>query len=587
MYPAVTTLIVLVLAACIFALWFKYKKAILNRKLSSLRNLEFFPSEFFKERSFTDNSATDDRYRLFNPSLFRRNGELYTVHRVSNDNKCPSRKGKTLKAFSKIYITAPNGNSVKVDYEYPPDRFRCASGLEDSRSFTIRDKLYLVATDPQMKKCRNQMKLLEFGLDLNNLKVIGSIVPDRIIPLIYAPAVGTTQKNWAPFVKDESLYFIYRTNPHVILKCDINTGKCTEEAVTHNELVPDDLHGGTPAKLWGDCYITLSHVKYPLGRGFAYTTVFLTFNKDHPFDITAMSSEFFFEEYDGKNAIQFASGLEIITDDKGVEKFYISYGLQDCDSRIVSIPSQTVRNSLVNTPAQISLPGIVDCTIVISLARHADRWKLCEKRLKELGLKPELFEAVDGFKVGKDVLKSYGALDERPGIAGCIASHANVWRQVVARNIPVALICEDDAIFHEDFKKLFPLFWAEVPYDFHMIQIGHCGTNLGRDLVVNKAAMCMQAYIVSHEGAKQLLADLIPCKEPIDIKLVEKYRHMPRHRMFLFNGSRYPSKLKDADRKRRKRAHNKEDRNDQIYGAGLVFQDRRLGSTIHQMEVVH
>lgn len=555
-------------------------------RIGRLKHLSSYFSGDVKNHSI-EIPSLGDKMRLFNPSLFMRNKELHMVARVSNAHNCKSSSNDPKGTITNdIIIIRPDGTHLSVDYIHQFKFPSCADGYEDPRSFVYHGKLYLLVTDPQVIECNNQMKLLEFNMsDLDSPK---SITPTKVISLLYKSAKELTQKNWMPFIKGdngvEELFMIYQVNPHMVLKCDLTDGSCVKVAESVN-LLPRNLRGGTPAKRWGDEYVTFAHARYTVKEKTFYTTVVYTFEKEYPFRITAISDEFFFNEYDTveqEKIIQFVSGLEISGDSKEESIFHISYGLQDCESRMISIPEKIIKRLLRKIPNNIlPIKKIVDRTFVICLERHLNRWKSSRDRLAVLGLVPELFRAVDGFKVGEKKLKEFGALDKRPGISGCIASHANMWRKIVADGIPITLICEDDIVLHENFQKLFPIFWQHIPVDFHMVQIGHCISNVkGTDLVVNRAGMCCQAYIVSLEGAQQLLDDIIPCDVPIDIKIDQKYNGIGGHRMFFFNTESYPSRLQSSE--------NVKIQSEGVFGNGLVFQDRgALGSTIHQENVVH
>jgi len=59
-----------------------------------------------------------------------------------------------------------------------------------------------------------------------------------------------------------------------------------------------------------------------------------------------------------------------------------------------------------------------------------------------------------------------------PGERGCFISHLRIYEDMVKKNIPCALIMEDDAIFCEGFKEKVTTFFNELPKDFVMAYVG-------------------------------------------------------------------------------------------------------------------
>lgn len=98
---------------------------------------------------------------------------------------------------------------------------------------------------------------------------------------------------------------------------------------------------------------------------------------------------------------------------------------------------------------------------VINLDRSTERLKTISSRLLELGLEYERISAVDGkkmedytarFNLDKFLLESKHQLV--PGEAGCAESHINVWTEVIRRNLPYALVLEDDVIISAEIREI-------------------------------------------------------------------------------------------------------------------------------------
>ena len=95
---------------------------------------------------------------------------------------------------------------------------------------------------------------------------------------------------------------------------------------------------------------------------------------------------------------------------------------------------------------------------VVSLARASDRRAAMGRHLEALGLSFEITDAVDGKALSKaelDTLMNCPAgVSLSPGDVGCYMSHINIYRQIVDRNIPLALVLEDDASLSPGFAPL-------------------------------------------------------------------------------------------------------------------------------------
>lgn len=98
---------------------------------------------------------------------------------------------------------------------------------------------------------------------------------------------------------------------------------------------------------------------------------------------------------------------------------------------------------------------------LINLKRDTDRLAKMDAQLHAIGLPYQLFEAVDGkarveeLRQRVDVTAYERNMGSRvlPGKMGCYASHVAVWEQLVASPFRMALVLEDDVVFHDDFAR--------------------------------------------------------------------------------------------------------------------------------------
>lgn len=99
--------------------------------------------------------------------------------------------------------------------------------------------------------------------------------------------------------------------------------------------------------------------------------------------------------------------------------------------------------------------------IVISLQRSQDRRQRISERLATLGLPFRFFDAIEGKLLDAERLPAYDGRRRRlffgrdltASEIGCLMSHRGVCDQMIAENMPVALVLEDDAILQDDLPE--------------------------------------------------------------------------------------------------------------------------------------
>lgn len=99
---------------------------------------------------------------------------------------------------------------------------------------------------------------------------------------------------------------------------------------------------------------------------------------------------------------------------------------------------------------------------VINLERSTTRRAFMQKQLDKQGVDFEFIKAVDGATLSDEYLSQVCDFDElakrpyllRKGVYGCQLSHYNVYKKIVAENLPYALILEDDIIIQPNFKDV-------------------------------------------------------------------------------------------------------------------------------------
>lgn len=106
----------------------------------------------------------------------------------------------------------------------------------------------------------------------------------------------------------------------------------------------------------------------------------------------------------------------------------------------------------------MTLDKYFDRIIVINVDRRSDRLRQFDAEAKRIGFEYEVHKAIDGKFKGMD-----------PIVAGRL-SHIEVLRKI-GRDERV-LICEDDALFHDDFNNLIDSYMEDLPADWDIFYLG-------------------------------------------------------------------------------------------------------------------
>jgi len=150
------------------------------------------------------------------------------------------------------------------------------------------------------------------------------------------------EKNWTPFKYKNQLYISQYLNPHIILKVDINTGKCNKIFSNNKFKYKYNLYGGTPSILFENLgyYFGICHTntKGLLDIKRNYYCIGYLFNSNPPFNIIKISEPFIFFKRNDKldvfniQNVEFPIGLQKINND-----LFISLGFNDKISYLLKI----------------------------------------------------------------------------------------------------------------------------------------------------------------------------------------------------------------------------------------------------------
>lgn len=200
-------------------------------------------------------------------------------------------------------------------------------------------------------------------------------------------------------------------------------------------------------------------------------------------------------------------------------------------------------------------------TWVINLDRCKNRWNMTKTRLKNIGIIPKRWKAID--KNSKEIENLYKNLKGinvgmNTGTIACYLSHKRLWEYLYSVEVPYAIIFEDDIIFNKGIKAkdIGKIFKDSI--GFNIIFLGYTCPNrpvFENQNVTEGGGTCLHAYIISRKGLKNLLELKHDFTNPVD-KITKEFSE---------DNLCYISK------------HDAEGKN---YGYGIIQQDNNIESDL-------
>jgi glycosyl transferase, family 25 len=173
---------------------------------------------------------------------------------------------------------------------------------------------------------------------------------------------------------------------------------------------------------------------------------------------------------------------------------------------------------------------------VVNLDRHPDRLASIEQQLTALDLSYFRVAAVDGSKLSKEELdqvydpvlckRSCGRELAR-GEIGCAMSHLSIYKQMVASQIPLACVLEDDAQLSEKLPQVLEaLEYLAAEQEPVVSLLTHVGrytawgaktlSNADHQICKTVHAFCTHGYVINHAAARALLKHNQKINHPLD-----------------------------------------------------------------------
>ncbi|WP_372620652.1 glycosyltransferase family 25 protein [Falsiroseomonas sp.] len=182
---------------------------------------------------------------------------------------------------------------------------------------------------------------------------------------------------------------------------------------------------------------------------------------------------------------------------------------------------------------------------VISLSRATKRRASIAAHLSNLGIDAEFADAVDGELLSPDERRAIQAAgtDFHPGVVGCYLSHMAVYRRIVAKGLPVALVLEDDARLNPRFARLLRSAPHKLDFDYCFLDCDNRNPDGavyynhadGIEVLPGYTAYAthggpatLHAYLITAKAAATRLEHEFPITQPVDVYSTLPYRPLFR-----------------------------------------------------------
>lgn len=113
-------------------------------------------------------------------------------------------------------------------------------------------------------------------------------------------------------------------------------------------------------------------------------------------------------------------------------------------------------------------------TFVINLDKDTERMDALHKHLVKCGLEDD-YERISASTGYESDMPNWMEHACPSNVNGCFASHRRCWKEIVDRNLDMALILEDDVRFTDDAPKVLKAALESLPSDFDILYLGCFG----------------------------------------------------------------------------------------------------------------
>lgn len=298
--------------------------------------------------------GSDERYHPMNPSILKTEDGYELICRAVNYTQTGA---KIFNTIDESGIFRTKNFLVHYDREFklqsqheiienlPRERRSCiVQGLEDCRIVGYDKGLWFTCTTSDTNPTgQRQVSLCKLAGE----KKGGIVEVERLIPLL-GPDLNRCEKNWLPFVKNETLFAIYSYSPFIVFKPDIETGECDTVYRYETALDFTGFRGSAGPIPFDDGYLILVHevaVLPEYERCYLHRFVFL----DKHFEMQRVSRPFTFRH----NGVEFCCSM--VMDHSGTN-LIMPLGIEDHEAYLCTVDLETVRSLLHPLPLHAEPP---------------------------------------------------------------------------------------------------------------------------------------------------------------------------------------------------------------------------------------
>lgn len=167
-------------------------------------------------------------------------------------------------------------------------------------------------------------------------------------------------------------------------------------------------------------------------------------------------------------------------------------------------------------------------TFVINLDKNVSRLEAIRARLDQLNIPFERFPAIYGRMLSPAEKRAHSnrfawwclrGQKMRDGELGCALSHLGVYKHIVEKKVPIALILEDDAKVYDCLPKVCEYVESNIDLDKSIVvQVAnHTGLSFNDWRVVKiESALYSEGYVITNKAAEALLKANSPVCTPSD-----------------------------------------------------------------------
>jgi|SRR6056297_2189597 len=304
----------------------------LNNVKSDKNNiLRYYCKDVFKGLEYQEVSfSTKYNYFVSNTSLCDQMAAVRTVNYIHNNGVYNSMdqdkhiRTKTYLCELNDDFSIKNHKLIENNIRYIEHRKTMVENIEDMRIFKFKENYWCIGTGIDTHYERSHQMVL--------LKLKGNQA-EKMYTLRYNSWL--VQKNWIPFIYEDSINFIYSFEPFTILRLNEDSGEVTKVKEIKQKIDCSSIRGSTNIVLYEDKYVCVTHVVFTVNKERNYLQKFIEFNKD--FEITRCSSLFTLRD----DPVEYSMGLTYKDN-----TFYLTSTENDMNTRIYKIPQQIYEDNV-------------------------------------------------------------------------------------------------------------------------------------------------------------------------------------------------------------------------------------------------